>query len=139
MAGDRVAELARRDYAGDLTTAEEWAEVFAAFGPRLPDEETLKRQRGNPELGPHGMERFRLFDAVGELAKVRAPTLVCTGEVDPITSVECAREIVGALPDGVGRMEVLEGCGHFPWLDDPERMMRLVRTFVESVDPGSVG
>ena len=36
VAGDEVAELARRDFGGDAVTDEEWERVFAAYGPHIP-------------------------------------------------------------------------------------------------------
>ena len=49
VAGAEVAEIARRSYSGEKVPEEEWARVFAAFGPRLPDkerEETLNKAMG---------------------------------------------------------------------------------------------
>ncbi len=130
VAGDEVAELARRDYGGDDVTIEEWARVFAAFGPNVPDQEQLGRRIRNPDVVAHGMELFRRFDVVDQLARVDCPTLVCVGEVDAITPVEASREIVDALPPGVGRLEVIEGAGHFPWKDVPDRYFALIGDFV---------
>jgi pimeloyl-ACP methyl ester carboxylesterase len=42
------------------------------------------------------------------------------GELDPITPLAGAREIYDALPDGIARLEVIEGAGHFPWKDVPD-------------------
>ena len=64
---------------------------------------------------------MRRFDAVDQLARIDCPTLVCVGELDSVTPVEASREIVDALPPGVGRLEVIEGAGHFPWKDAPDR------------------
>jgi pimeloyl-ACP methyl ester carboxylesterase len=52
------------------------------------------------------------------------------GELDPITPVAAAREVVDALPDGVGRLEVFEGAGHFMWRDAPDRYWPLLEEFV---------
>ena len=64
-AGDEVAELARRDYGGDPVTDDEWARVFAAFGPHVPSTEELARRVRNPELGPTGMELLRRLEDQG--------------------------------------------------------------------------
>ena len=69
---------------------------------------------------------MREFDVVDQLARDRCPTLVCVGELDPVTPVAAAREIVDALPEGIARLEVIEGAGHFPWLDAPDRYWPLV-------------
>jgi proline iminopeptidase len=129
-AGDEVAELARRDYGGDPVSDEEWARVFAAFGPNVPGPDELARRVRNPAVGEQGMERMRQLDVVDQLSRVTSPTLVCVGERDAITPVSAAREIADALPPGIGRLEVIEGAGHFPWLDVPDRYREIVGQFV---------
>ena len=119
-AGDEVAELARRDYGGDPVTDEEWARVFAAFGPNVPDGAALARRIRNPEVGQVGMELMRRLNLVDQLAGITSPTLVCVGRLDPVTPVAASREILDALAPGVGRFEVIDGAGHFPWLDRPD-------------------
>ena len=130
VAGDDVAELARRDYGGDPVSDEEWPRVFAAFGPRVPDEHQLARRIRNPVVGAHGMELLRRFDVVEQLARIDCPTLVCVGEVDAVTPVDASQEIVDGLRDGIGRLEVIAGAGHFPWLDDPTAYWPVIEEFV---------
>lgn len=134
--GDEVAELARRSYAGDEVSTEQWARVFACFGPNVPDADTLARRVANPELGRHGLHLLRTFDALDRLDEVACPVLVCVGELDPITPVTAARELVDALPSGRARLEILPGAGHFPWLDVPDRYWPLLLEFVSSADAG---
>ena len=131
--GERVADLARRDYTGDTVTAEEWGEVFAVFGPNVPDAEELGRRVQSPSLGAHGMALYREFDVLDQLRRIECPTLVCAGELDPVTSVDASREIMAGLREGIGRLEILEGAGHFPWKDVPDRYTRLFAEFVNGV------
>jgi len=128
--GDEVAELARRDYGGRSVTDSEWDRVFATFGPRVPDPEQLARRTRNAELSRHGMDLMRRFDIVAELSRIECPTLVCVGELDPVTPVEAAREILAALPAGAGRLEIVDHAGHFPWLDDPDRYWPVIESIV---------
>ncbi|HEV8281024.1 MAG TPA: alpha/beta hydrolase [Candidatus Limnocylindrales bacterium] len=128
--GDEVAELARRDYDGDPVNDEEWTRVFAAFGPTVPSEEELARRIRNPELGTAGLELMRRFDVVDDLRRITSPTLVCVGELDAVTPVAASVEIADALPRDIGRLEVIDGAGHFPWLDAPDRYFSTVKTFV---------
>jgi proline iminopeptidase len=134
--GDQVAELAGRDYGGAPVSDEEWERVFAVFGPRVPGPEELARRVINHELAERGMELFREFDVVDQLARIDAPTLVCVGELDPVTPVAAAREIHDGLPDGVGRLEVIEGAGHFTWLDAPDLYWPLLLDFVAPARAG---
>jgi pimeloyl-ACP methyl ester carboxylesterase len=84
----------------------------------------------NMDLNPVGLQRMREFDVVGQLDAVECPTLVCVGELDPVTPVPAAREIADALPPGRAQLEVVEGAGHFPWLDAPERYWPVLTGFV---------
>ncbi len=130
VAGDHVAELARRDYGGESVSDEEWAQVFAAFGPNIPSPDELARRIRNPDLGPHGMELLRNLDVVDQLAHIACPALVCCGDLDSITPLPVSTEIVDALPTGIGRLEVLANAGHFPWLDVPESYFAQINDFV---------
>lgn len=130
VAGDEVAALARRSYGGDPVTEEQWAAVFAAFGPRVPTPAERAHTIRNPDINARGGRQLVQLDVVDQLARIRSPTLVYVGDLDPITPPAAAREIVDALPPGVGRLEVLEGAGHFPWLDHPTNYWRLISNFV---------
>lgn len=131
--GEEVAAFARRDYGGDPVTHEESARVFAVLGPRVPSKDELARRIRNPEVGDAGMELLRRLDVVGQLARITSPTLVCVGELDPVTPVTASQEILDALPPEIGRLEVIEGAGHFPWLDLPDRYWSLISAFVTTV------
>ena len=130
VAGDEVAELAGRHYGGDPVVDDEWAQVFAAFGPHVPDQDELARRIRNADLGAPGMELLRQLDVVDQLTRVNCPTLVCVGQVDPVTPVSAAREIADALPETIAQLAVIDGAGHFPWLDRPDDYSSLLRTFL---------
>jgi pimeloyl-ACP methyl ester carboxylesterase len=130
--GDEVAETVGRSYGGDSSsvTADEWARCFRLFGPCVPGEEERGRTVVNAELNGPGLELMRGFDVLDQLARIDCATLVCVGELDPITPVHAAREIVDALPAGSARLEVVEGAGHFTWDDAPDRYWPPVIDFV---------
>jgi len=130
VGGDEVSALARQDFGVAAVTAEEWARCYAVFGPNVPDDAQLARRIQSPDVGLRGMDLMRELDVLDQLARIDQPTLVCVGEVDPVTPVEASREIVEALPQGIGRLEVMSGAGHFPWLDDPEGYWEIVTSFV---------
>ena len=128
-AGDEVAALALRDYAGEDITDDEWARVFAAFGPRVPSENELARRIKNPEVNRIGGKLMMELDLLEELPKITSPTLVCVGSRDPLMAT-AADEILDRLRPGVGRLQVIDGAGHFPWLDTPDRVFEVVGDFV---------
>ncbi len=131
--GDEVAEIARRHFGEAVVGPEEWTKCFAAFGPNVPDDAQLARRIRNPHVGLRGMQLMRELDAVDQVSRIDRPTLVCVGELEAGTPVEASREIADALPEGVGRLEVVPGAGHFPWLDDPETYWTLLEGFVQEV------
>jgi pimeloyl-ACP methyl ester carboxylesterase len=73
---DEVAELARTSFGSAPVTDDEWARVFAVFGPRVPDETELARRRQNLELAPYAVELMRRVDLVDQLRRIDCPTLV---------------------------------------------------------------
>jgi pimeloyl-ACP methyl ester carboxylesterase len=131
IAGDEVADVIRRAYSGESVTPEEWSRAWRWFGPWVPGSEEKSRIVPNPTLNPPGMKLLVRFDALDRLHAIRSPTLVCTGDRDPCTCPAAAREIMDALSPGVGRLEIIEAAGHFPWRDEPERVWQILERFVE--------
>ena len=130
VAGDEVAQIARRSYVGEEVPDEEWARVFAAFGSQLPDEEREAHTPKNLELNSYGMGLVRQLDIVDQLHRIDAPTLVCAGELDPVTPVAAAEEIAGALPEGIAQLTIIDGAGHFTWKDTPDRYWPIITEFI---------
>ncbi len=130
--GDEAGAVAGRAYGGDggSVSDEEWEPVWSLVGKWVPGDEEHARTVVNADLNVHGLELMRGFDVLDQLGRIDCPTLVCVGALDPITPVSAAREIVAALPEGVGRLEVVEGAGHFTWKDAPERYWPLLLEFV---------
>jgi pimeloyl-ACP methyl ester carboxylesterase len=129
IAGNDVAEIASRSYAGEEVPEEEWARVYAAFGPHRPAKEHIPK---NLELNELGMDVVRRTDIVDQLGRVKSPTLVAVGELDPVTPVAAAEEIVEALPEGIAQLEIIDGAGHFTWMDAPDRFWPMIIDFVHS-------
>jgi proline iminopeptidase len=72
----------------------------------------------------------RTMDLRPALARVACPTLVLAGGLDPITPLACAEEILAAIPDGLGRLEVFADAGHGVHRDEPERAEKVLRAFL---------
>ena len=83
-------------------------------------------------MNAHGGELLRAFDVVDQLASIDCTTLVCVGELDPVTPVAAAQEIVDAMSEGIATLEVIEGAGHFTWMDAPDHYWPLVTCFVSA-------
>lgn len=69
-----------------------------------------------------GTERLYLLD--------RVPVLLVGGSRDPIIPVEHTRAAHAALPDS--RLEIVQGGGHFPHIEDPHRFAALLRDHLET-------
>ena len=68
------------------------------------------------------------------VASVRAPALVVQGDRDRLVNVAAARALAAARPDW--RLEVIEGVGHVPQLEVPERFLAVVEPWIDAL-PGS--
>jgi pimeloyl-ACP methyl ester carboxylesterase len=66
-----------------------------------------------------------------QLDKVTAPVLVVGGALDALTPPACSRELAERFPSG--QLEVLDGAGHFPWVDDPAAFRAVVAKFLDGV------
>ena len=62
------------------------------------------------------------------MKKVEAPTLVVHGELDRLIPVAAARELVRRRPDWT--LEILEGVGHVPMMETPDRFMQIVNQWL---------
>ena len=132
IAGDEIGALARRAYDDEDVTDDEWARVFAAFGPHIPTDEELARRIKNTAVNERGGRLMTELDLLAELPKILSPTLVCVGSVDPLVTT-ATDEILDGLRPGVGRLDVIEGAGHFQWLDAPDRVFEVIGDFAVEV------
>jgi 3-oxoadipate enol-lactonase len=71
-----------------------------------------------------------LGDIFAELAGCRAPALVVCGAEDQVTPPEGNRKIAAAIN---ARFELIEGVGHLPYIEAPERFNALVGAFLSQV------
>ena len=65
----------------------------------------------------------------------RMPTLIVWGDKDNIIPVSHAFAAHAALPES--RLEIIEGAGHFPHVEEPVRFSEILADFVRTTDPSS--
>lgn len=82
-----------------------------------------------PEVG-----EFYTADFRAGLKFVVTPTLVITGESDPITPVAAAEELRDAFSPGAATLKVLGGASHAVYVDAQDEVVRLVRGFLLGED-----
>ena len=61
------------------------------------------------------------------------PTLLVWGDRDPIIPIAHGRAAHAQMPGS--RLEVFEGAGHFPQVEDPERFTTLLDEFIATTEP----
>lgn len=74
-------------------------------------------------------------DAAAQLPNVRCPVLIVEGSLDPDWAVPEAegQAIVTDLPSGLGRLEIIEGAGHYMHVQFPDQVVALMRSFLTEV------
>ncbi|MFE7492999.1 alpha/beta fold hydrolase, partial [Kitasatospora sp. NPDC057541] len=77
--------------------------------------------RGAGLAGPGGAHRPRR-------AAAPSPVLVVAGAEDGVAGVDKPRHVASCYP--AGRLEVLAGSGHWPWVDEPTAFRDLVTGFL---------
>lgn len=73
-------------------------------------------------------------DLSARLATIRAPTLVLCGEVDLVAPPEQGRALAAALPEA--RFELIPAAAHLPCIEQPERVVAVIRRFLQERDHG---
>ncbi|MFE4451844.1 alpha/beta fold hydrolase [Streptomyces sp. NPDC056796] len=105
----------------------------ADWTERLGRIETLLREPGRMKA-VQGMGRSTPADAGAQLGNVRGPVLIVMGTLDPDWADPRAEgtAIVEALPSGLGRLEMIEGAGHYPHDQFPDQVVPLVLGFLRT-------
>ncbi|KOT96014.1 MULTISPECIES: alpha/beta fold hydrolase [Streptomyces] len=104
----------------------DWTERLGLVESRLREPGRMKALQN--------MGRSAPTDAGEQLGNVRCPVLVVMGTLDPDWADPYAEgaAVVGALPSGLGRLEMIEGAGHYPHDQFPDRVASLVLAFLRS-------
>jgi pimeloyl-ACP methyl ester carboxylesterase len=130
--GGEDARLVAERYFGDPSpeTFEAFrATCFPLYNPTPPDADVRARITLRPEVNFHFFRgELRSYDWFGDLARLRCPTLILAGELDPITTVLDHEEMAAAIPGS--ELEVFAAAGHGVFRDRPEAALRVIREFV---------
>ncbi|WP_445444769.1 alpha/beta fold hydrolase [Clavibacter sp. km3a] len=125
-----------------LRSSREWLRYLDVAYPGIrPADHAARLERIRAVLAEPGrMAALRAMgsgtpaDAGAQLGNVRCPVLVVQGGADcdwadPRAEGEA---IVAALPAGLGRLEVVEGAGHYPHTQYPAEVATAMTTFLAS-------
>jgi pimeloyl-ACP methyl ester carboxylesterase len=100
---------------------------FSSLGDRESRQAFLATTRAVIDIGGQSISAH---DHLG--GSLPIPTLIVWGSRDHMIPASHALSVEQSLPDC--RVEIFEGAGHFPHLDDPDRFARVLRDFIASDD-----
>jgi proline iminopeptidase len=130
----RIEEIEARRRMGEVTEAELvvrmgflWPQWFADPETAPPNPVRHIGARSSTETNASLSEHFAKGTLARELPSLRLPALFVHGEQDPLpvrASTDTAALISGA------RVETIPQCGHFPWLERPGELRRIVEMFL---------
>jgi len=112
-----------------------------AFPGRKPADWDEQLRRNADNLAQPGrmkalqkMGQTPATDAGAQLANVRCPVLVIEGSLDPdwVDPRAEGDAILAELPAGLGRLEVVEGAGHYPHTQYPDETVALLLPFLKA-------
>jgi hypothetical protein len=64
------------------------------------------------------------------------PTLIVWGDHDRIIPLDHAYKAHEAIPNS--RLEVMEGVGHYPHVEEPVRFVEILRDFLRTTEPAKL-
>lgn len=106
----RWTQEARRHYEADTAYPQPPSWLREAFYVRPASEEQEAAELARRAALPH-------------------PVLVIAGAEDGVGGVGTARRVASGYP--AARLEVLPGCGHWPWIDEPATVRELLTAFLD--------
>ena len=103
------------------------------YSQRQRNADWIKRSVQHPELTTFFFQHeIRNFDLLAHLGRVRCPTLITAGEMDPITPIQCSEDIAAAIPSGLAHLERFAKAGHGTHHDEPDHFDQVIRKFIAS-------
>ena len=106
----------------------------ADWDARLTRIEAMLREPGRMSA-LKAMGQASPADAGEQLPHVACPVLVLEGTSDPdwVSPQAEGEAIVAALPAGLGRLEMIEGAGHYPHVQHPAQVVTAMRSFLDAI------
>ncbi|MGC5781670.1 alpha/beta fold hydrolase [Methylobacterium sp. NFXW15] len=106
-----------------------FAPDFQAANPALMRERLAAFLRTDPSVFRAACEALAGLDLRPDLKAVEVPVLVLVGEQDEATPPPMSRELAAGLPEA--RLTILPGCAHVPQLQEPERFLEALVSFLD--------
>jgi pimeloyl-ACP methyl ester carboxylesterase len=111
------------------TKPADWIAEMARIDSKLSEPGRMKALQA--------MCKSKPTDAGAQLVNVRCPVLVIEGSLDPDWADPRAEgeKIVNDLPQGLGELVVLDGVGHYPHAQVPQKLLALTLPFLATALP----
>jgi proline-specific peptidase len=132
LGGAEAREVARRFFEspGRETMAEYQKKCLPLYNRTPSGPEVIQRSVMNSKLMADFFKQAHSFNFLSDLVKIKCPTLITAGELDPILPVADSKDIAAAMAPGVARLEVFENAGHGVHRDQPERFFKMFNEFI---------
>jgi len=133
LGGAEVRAAARRFFEnpGAETMPEFQQKCFPVYNRHPMGPEFVQRSVTNLELTVDFFKHeSHTFNFLPDLARIKCPTLIAAGELDPITPLADSKDIASRMAPGVARLEVFENAGHGAHRDQPERFFKVLNEFI---------
>lgn len=106
-------------------------EALMWFQSVLRDTNTMRNEiDGVPPLTTLRGTNEEMLHGDDVLARISEPTLVLWGSDDPMGGEDIARRLTTRLPNA--RLEMMNGAGHAPWMDDVAEVAARLEAFLRS-------
>jgi pimeloyl-ACP methyl ester carboxylesterase len=135
------------DYAAQIRQLKEPIDPDSSFmiewwsSPTPVDADFIRRQRRDAAAIPLRVWLAVLDQGMAEgdlqrtLPQLKAPTLLMWGSADPIMEEEVRQSLREALPHA--QVKVLQGLGHNPFWEDPQRCADVINAFLSAAPSGA--
>ena len=135
LGGKEARDIAQRffDDPSPVAMAEYAKKCLPLYSQCQRSAEWMARSIQNLDLAAFFFKReIRTFDFLPQLGRIRCPTLITAGEMDPITPIGNSEDIANSIGSRLARLERFKNSGHGVHHDEPEHFDRVVREFIAS-------
>ena len=133
LGGEAAGEAAARFLLGEPGARDDYMRLcLPHYTVGQLDMVGLSRAISNPEMTEQFFSRegeWNTMDMRPGLGRIRCPTLVLSGELDPIVPAPLAWEIHAAIPEAYRRIHIVEQAGH-GWSDKTEEWQSTLKAFL---------
>lgn len=112
----------------DMAMARMFSEDFIAANPKIVAERKAIFLGIDPVVFEAAARALSTLDLSADIARIRNPVLIVTGEKDGATPPALGRDLAERLPDG--RFVELKGIGHAPHIQALDRVMETIAPFL---------